>query len=230
MKFLTEILNEKLVANNDAISFLNENKVETQENIDLFSSPCINVDKKIVSIAASIVTIQTEVVSLSENAYAVGCGTTVGVSTVYPDVVKVYSENMSSPTYNGEDPFDSTNTFLITSNVGIGTWLVYTQNDSTQAGIGSLYGDLSVCYRNLIIPPLCNTGVCVSHASSITSKLAEIVSLRSQLTNLITSSNQVKTERREYEFERYGQNFAIKDLQEENTRIIGSIEVIKNYP
>jgi hypothetical protein len=54
--------------------------------------------------------------------------------------------------------------------------------------------------------------------------------LRSQLTSLVTGSNQIKTERREYEFERYGQNFTIKELQEENTRIIGSIEVVKNYP
>jgi hypothetical protein len=146
MKFLTEVLNEKLVSNNDAISFLNESKSESQENIDLFSSPSINVDRKIVSIAASIIALQTEIVSLSQNAYAVGCGTTVGVATVFPDVVRVYSENMSSPTYNGEDPFDSSNTLLISANVGIGTWLVYTQNDSTQTGIGSLYGDLSTCY------------------------------------------------------------------------------------
>lgn len=225
MKFLTEILNEKLVSNNDAISFLNESKGETEENIELFSSPCTNVDKRIVSIAASIVALQTEIVSLSQNAYAVGCGTTVGVATVFPDVVRVYSENMSSPTYNGEDPFDSSNTLLISANVGIGTWLVYTQNDSTQTGIGSLYGDLSTCYG---IP--CTSSVCVSHASSITSKQAQIVSLRSQLTSLVTGSNQIKTERREYEFERYGQNFTIKELQEENTRIIGSIEVVKNYP
>jgi len=213
MKFLSEILSEKLSANTDAISFLNESKGESQESIESFSPPCTNIDKKIVSIAASIVVLQTEIVSLSQNAYAVGCGTTVGVSTVFPDVVRVYSENMSSPTYNGEDPFDSTSTFLVTSNVGIGTWLVYTQNDSTQSGIGSLYGNLSSCYR---IP--CTSSVCVSHASSITSKQSQIVSLRSELTSLITSSNQIKTERREYEFERYGQNFTIKDLQEENTR------------
>jgi hypothetical protein len=225
MKFLTEVLEQKIVSNNGAIETLQDSKVETQENIDLFSSPCTNVDSKIVSITAEINTLQQEIVSLSTNAYAVGCGTTVGVTTVYPDVVRVYSENISNSAYDGDDPFDSSNTILVQSNAGIGTYLVYTQSDSSQTGIGSLYGDLSNCYG---IP--CTSSVCVSHASSITSRQNQIISLRSQLNSLVTGANQVKSERREYEIERYAHNSTVRILGEENTRIRGAIEIIKTYP
>jgi len=230
MRFLNDILEQKVVSNNSAIETLNDNKVETQEVIDLFTSPCTNVDTRIVSITAQINTLKQEIVTLSTNAYAVGCGTTAGVTTIYPDVVRVYSENVSNSTYDGDSPFSTSNTTLSSSNVGLGTYLVYTASDSSQTGIGSLYGDLSSCYRNLIIPPLCNTSVCVSHASSITSKQSQIVSLQSQLSDLVTSSNQIKTERREYEIERYAHNSTVRVLGEENTRLYGSIQTIRNYP
>ena len=221
---LTNLLTGKIQGNNDSIDVLAERRPGIQTNIDLFSPVCNTIDSQIVSIAASIVTIQTEIVGLSTNAYAVGCGTTAGATTVFPDTVRNYSYNISTQSYDGDSPYDVNIAFLNSGNVGFGTLLIHTQNDSSQSGIGTLYADVGVCYR---IP--CTSGNCVSFASSITQKQSQLTSLRNQLTSLVTSSNSVKGERVDYEIERYAGNYTIRILTEENTRISTAITTIKNY-
>jgi hypothetical protein len=221
---LTNLLSGKIEGNNDSIDVLAERRPGIQTNINLFSPVCNTIDSQIVSIAASIITIQTEIVGLSTNAYAVGCGTTGGATTVFPDTVRNYSYNISTQSYDGDSPYDVNIAFLNSGNVGFGTLLVYTQNDSSQSGIGTLYGDLGVCYR---IP--CTSGNCVSFASSITQKQSQLTILRNQLTSLVTSSNSVKGERVDYEIERYAGNYTIRILTEENTRISTAITTIRNY-
>lgn len=221
---LTNLLSGKIEGNNSSIEVLAERRPGIQTNIDLFSPVCNTIDSQIVSIAASIVTIQTEIVGLSTNAYAVGCGTTGGATTIFPDTIRNYSYNISTQSYDGDSPYDVNIAFLNTGNVGFGTLLVYTQNDSSQSGIGTLYDDIGVCYR---IP--CTSGNCVSFASSITEKQNQLTILRNQLTNLVTSSNSVRGERVDYEVERYAGNYTIRILTEENTRISTAITTIKNY-
>jgi len=223
MSKLTDNLNQKITSNEYSITIIEGNKPETQEAIELFSFPTIKIDSQIVAITTQINSLQSQIVSLSENAFAVGCGTTVGVTTVYPDVVRTYSENISSSTYDGESPFSSSSSALSSANVGVGTYLVYTQNDNTQSGIGSLYADLQTCYRTP-----CTSGVCVSHASSISTLQSEVSILQTQLSNLVSDSNKIKTERREYEIERYAQNYSIKILENTNTRISLAITAIQN--
>ena len=92
---LTNLLSGKIEGNNDSIDVLAERRPGIQTNINLFSPVCNTIDSQIVSIAASIITIQTEIVGLSTNAYAVGCGTTGGATTVFPDTVRNYSYNIS---------------------------------------------------------------------------------------------------------------------------------------
>jgi hypothetical protein len=221
---LTNLLSGKIEGNNSSIEVLAERRPGIQTNIDLFSPVCNTIDGQIVSIAASIVTIQTEIVGLSTNAYAVGCGTTSGAVTIFPDTVRNYSYNISTKSYDGNSPYDVNIAFLNSGNVGFGTLLIHTQNDSSQSGIGTLYDDIGVCYR---IP--CTSGNCVSFASSITEKQNQLTILRNQLTSLVTSSNNVKTERVDYEVERYAGNYTIRILTEENTRISTAITTIKNY-
>jgi hypothetical protein len=222
---LINILTERKTGNIESIEVLEERRPGIQTNINLFSPICNAVDSQIVSIASSILTIQNEIVGLSTNAYAVGCGTTgVGAIVIYPDTVKNYSYNISTQSYDGDSPYDVNVSLLNSGNVGFGTFLVYTQNDSSQSGIGTLYDDIGVCYR---IP--CTSGNCVSFASSITEKQNQLTVLRNQLTELVTSSNSVKTERVNYEIERYAGNYTIRILTEENVRISTAITTIKKY-
>lgn len=221
---LVSLLSDNVSSNNDSIEVLLERKPGIQTNINLFSPICNNIDTQIVSIAASIVNIQTEIVSLSANAYAVGCGTTVGVSTVYPDTVRTYSYNLCTENYDGDEPYDVNVAFLNSGNIGVGTFLVYTQSDTTQSGIGSLYPDIGSCYGTP-----CTSGVCVSFASSITEKQNQISILRNQLVGIVTSSKQLKREREDYEIERYGINYTLRVLREENLRISAAITTVQNY-
>lgn len=220
---LTNLLSGKIEGNNNSIEVLSERRPGIQTNIDLFSPVCNTIDGQIVSIAASIVTIQTEIVGLSTNAYAVGCGTTGGAVVIFPDTVRNYSYNISTKSYDGNSPYDVNIAFLNSGNVGFGTLLIHTQNDSSQSGIGTLYADIETCYSII-----CG-GDCVSFASSITQKQNQLTILRNQLTSLVTSSNNVKTERVDYEIERYAGNYTIRILTEENTRISTAITTIRNY-
>ncbi len=226
MSQLTDLLSNKISGNKSSIDALNEIKPGIQTNINLFSPICVNIDTQIVAIASSIVTLQNQVANLYADAYAVGCGTTGGSSTIYPDTVKTYSYNLCTENYDGTAPYDVTSSLLSSGNVGVGTYLLYTQNDSSQSGIGTLYVGIDSCNR-----PLggCTSGVCASYASSITSRQNQIVTLRNQLADLISSSNKVKTERSEYEIQRYGNNYTIKILTDENTRISLAITTINTY-
>lgn len=226
MSELTDLLSQKSVGNTQSISALTDRNPKVQTNIDLFTPICNNVDTQIVAIAASIVTLQTEIVTLSTNAYAVGCGTTVGVSTVYPDVVRTYKYNLCTSTYDGTAPYEITVSTLNSGNIGVGTFLIYTQNDSSQIGIGSSFGSVGTCYRAL---DGCTSGVCASYASSISTRQSQLVTLRNQLSTLVSSSNKVKRERIDYEIERFSNNYTIRILTEENTRISAAITTIQTY-
>ena len=222
MSDLTNILSNKITDNTESIEELREKLPDVQRNIDLFSSVCQSVDNQILSITNSIITLENEIVVLHTNAYAVGCGTTTGMTTMYPDSVTVESYNISSGDYSGEDPYDVNSESISSSNVGLGTFMIHVANDSSKSGIGILYGDIGNCYT----PPC---GDCASFSASITAKQNQIVTLRNQLTPLITDVNKIKRERVDYEIEKYGYNYVINDVTKENRRIGTAITSIQTY-
>ena len=221
---LISLLSGKITSNTDSIDFLLERRPGIQTNIDLFSSVCGSIDGRIVSIAASIVSLQTDIVNLSNDAYAVGCGTTAGATVVYPDTVENYSFNLSSQSYDSDSPYDVNIESLNSGNVGLGTLTVYTPNNSNSPGIGTLYGGIGSCFRTP-----CTSGDCVSFASSITEKQNQIITLRNSINGLVSSSNSVKRERVDYEIERYATDYSVRILREENTRISTAITTIQTY-
>lgn len=222
MSQLIDNLEGKRTINNNAISYVAQEKPKTQADIELFSPTLVKVDSDIVTIVAEINSLKTQIVSLSTNAFAVGCGTTVGATTVFPDRVVAKTPNYASATYDGTDPYSTTDNTLSASNVGIGSFLVYNQSDSSQSGIGSLFGTIGSCFR---IP--CTSSVCVSHASSITALQNRIVTLQAQVSSLIPKSNAVKEQRSEYEISRYGYNQTSRVLTEKNAQIGIAISCIK---
>ena len=226
---LINLLNGKYVGNNETISFINNRKPDTQSNIDLFTTPTKTLDTQIVSIASSINTLKTEIITLASGAYSVGCGTTGGVTAYYPDVVRTYVANISTSTYNGNDPYGNSFSSLSSTNLGIGTLLVYTQNDSSQSGIGSLYANINTCYRAKSLIPLvaCVSGECVAYAASITDKQNQVTSLTSQLQSLLSQTNNLRNERLDYELERYSQNQSILYLTNRNIGINTAIQILR---
>jgi hypothetical protein len=184
----------------------------------------IPIENKIISVASSINSLQQQIVSIATSAFNVGCGTTVGATIVYPDTVKTHSENVNSSSYDGFDPFGGqTSSVLSSSNVGFGTFLVFTQNDSSQTGLGTLYGTMEACFRTP-----CNVSVCIDYNSQITSLQSQIVTLRGQLPPEITKVNSVRTEKKNAEIERYGQKRGVASLKQRNSEMESAINTITN--
>lgn len=223
---LVNLLSETISSNESAIESLEESLLEVEEVISYFEPSCIGFDSRIVSLASSINNIKGEIVTLHANAYAVGCGTTVGISTIYQDVVRNRSYNISTSTYDGEDPYDVIVSTLLSSNVGYGTFLTYTKDDTTSiVGTGNSYADVGTCYGS---HQGCTTPICTVYANSISSKDSQIYSLRAELSNLIGPVNAIKTERVDYQIRRYGDKYSIRTLTEENVRINNSLTILNN--
>jgi len=220
---LSNTLNSKIESNNTAIGFIEPEIVKAQEEIDAFTPYVIKSDEKTVAILNQINDLKNQIVILSANAYAVGCGTTTLASTVYEDSVDVTVENMQSESYTGDAPFENTTTQLTTSNVGVGSIMVHVP-DNTSFGIGTLYASIDTCFR---FP--CVSGDCVSYASSITVLQNQITNLQSQLPTPIANSNAIKKERRYSQISRYGQKKGVKSLQDRNNEIKSAIQIIDSF-
>jgi len=221
---LIKKLNDRVSSNKTAIGFIEAEIPKYEETIGEFTEITIPIENKIISVASSINSLQQQIVSVATNAYNVGCGTTAGATTVYPDTVKTHSENLSSGSYDGLDPFGGqTSSVLSSSNVGVGTFLVFTQNDSSQTGLGTLYGTIESCFR---IP--CTGSDCVDYNTQIVSLQSQITTLRGQLPSNITNVNSIRTEKKNSEIERYGQKRGVAALKERNSEMESAINTINN--
>ena len=223
MSQLIDSLEQKKKNNENAISYVAQEKPNSEVEIEMFGPSLVKVDSDIVSLVSQINDLKAEIVVLSLNAFNVGCGTTVAATTVFPDRVVSKTPNYSSSSYNGNDPYANTDNTLSSSNVGIGSFLVYNQDDSSQVGLGSLFADTTTCYR-----APCTSSVCVSHGSSITALQDRIDILQNQVSNLIPKSNAIKEQRSESEITRYGYNQTSIVLTEKNAQIDLAIKTIKD--
>lgn len=211
---------------NQNIDLIADNEVSIQEIqpvIDNFDPSCKGIDRQIVTIVNNINTLKTEIVTLYSQAYSVGCGTTGGATVVYPDTAIDSSYNLSNPSYDSDEPYEVTNQTLTTSNVGFGTFVIYTKSNNQVTGLGSAYGSIQSCFR---IP--CTSGNCVNYSNQITEKQNQIISLQAQVDNLSSSVNSLKTERIDYQIRRWSDKHTIRNLKEENERINVSISVLNN--
>ena len=208
------------------IDLIADNEVSIQEIqpvIDDFDPSCKGIDRQIVTIVNNINTLKTEIVTLYSEAYAVGCGTTGGATVVYPDTAIDSSYNLSNPSYDSDEPYEVTNQTLTTSNVGFGTFVIYTKSNNQVTGLGSAYGSIQSCFG---IP--CTSGNCINYSNQITEKQNQILTLQAQVDNLSFSVNSLKTERTDYQIRRWADKYTIRNLKEENERINLSISVLNN--
>ncbi len=221
---LVKKLNDRISSNKTTIGFIEAEIPKYEETIGEFIEITIPIENKIISVTSSINSLQQQIVSIATSAFNVGCGTTAGASIVYPDTVKNHSENVNSSSYDGFDPFGGQTTLLLSSsNVGVGTFLVFTENDSSQTGLGTLYGTIGSCFATP-----CNVSVCIDYNSQITSLQSQIVTLRGQLPSEITKVNSIRTEKKNFEVERYGQKRGVASLKERNSEMESAVNTINS--
>ena len=214
------LFNGSISGNLESIADSETKIKEIQPIIDEFDPSCKGLDTRIVSLVGSINTLKTEIVTLYSNAYAVGCGTTVGVSTVFSDTAIDSSYNLSSSSYDSDDPYEINNVTLTSSNVGFGTFVIYTKNNP-QSGIGSAYASVGSCFGDG-----CVSANCTNFASQIAIKENQVIILQSELDDLVPSVNSLKTERVDYQVIRWADKHSIRTLKEENERIKISLGIL----
>ena len=220
---LLKLFRDTIDQNIDLIADNEVNIQEIQPTIDDFDPSCRGLDTRIVSLVSSINTLRTEIVSIHSKAYAVGCGTTAGATVIYPDTAIDSSYYLSSSSYDSDEPYEVNNVVLTSSNVGFGTFVIYTKNDNKVTGLGSAYADIGSCYGGG-----CISGNCTNFSNQITTKQNQIAILRSELDNLVPSVNSIKTERVDYQIRRWADKNTIRSLTEENQRIAISLAVLTN--
>ena len=220
---LLTLLNENLESNLEVIADNQVSIVEIQPVIDDFTPSCVGFDTKILSLTTEINTLKSEVVTLHSSAYAVGCGTTAGQTKMRPDTTVNNKYNLCDASYDGDDPYDVVSATLSISNVGVGTFIVYTPNNSSASGLGILYADIGSCYG-----PGCVSGNCTNFANQINTKQNQITILQSELSELVGAINIIKDQRSDYEVRRWGDKYSIRTLTEENNQIRLALGILVN--
>ena len=169
------------------------------ENLDVVINnftPAINgLDTEVLRINGLINAQQTIIFNLYTGATEVGCTThTIAMVDTLEDNVRGYNYSFS-----GENPFVESNTLITSSNIGFGTY-----TGITQVSLGTFHG--------------LDTGAdaaCPGYATSITAAENTITSLRSQRDDVISSVQELKEARAEYQLQRYGYDNAIERLDTE---------------
>lgn len=223
---LKGVFAESIRGNNGFIQDLNEDLIEIEPIIESFTPSCEGFDTKIVALASSINSIKSEIVVLHTNAYNVGCGTTVGISTMRQDTLlnlsyKISDENYVDPDHSDFDlpvnnPYDVVSIALTSGNVGYGTFSKHVPDDPT-TGIGTLYASIGSGGPS-----------CPSFATQITAKEDQITSLRNELVSLATKVNAIKEERVPYHYRRFRDKVDIIELNAKNARINIAAEALNN--
>jgi hypothetical protein len=208
---LIEFYNQKIILDQNQISQLNTVQVGyeirtgigTTERIKIFGPseliqnynvPIEKLDSKIVEINTQIANYQSQILSLGQQANAVGCGTefwSVGFTsvTVVQDVT-----NYKGYTYSGRNPFEQISGQLTSSNAGIGT-----EDYITQPGIGTYYEPIEICLSIFT----CSNEICSGYATSIANLQAQIEILRDQRDPLIEKVNTLKNNRSDFQLQKY---------------------------
>lgn len=223
---LKGVFAESIRTHNGFIQDHNEDLIEIEPIIESFTPSCEGFDTKIVSLVSNINIIKSEIVVLHTNAYAVGCGNTVGISTMFQDTVLNLSYKVSDENYVDTDhsdfdfpvnnPFDVVSTVLTSGNVGYGTFSKHVPDDPT-AGIGTLYASIGSGGPS-----------CPGFASQITAKEDQITSLRDELISLASKVNAIKEERVPYHYRRFRNKVDIIELNEKNAKLNIAAEALNN--
>jgi hypothetical protein len=227
---------------------LNEPIDESAQRLGLVSPACAGIDNYIIPIVNSINSKKQQIVDICDAAEAscgfstrasdvtstygdvvtsvgatfgnlVGLGTTavVGYGIIRKDTLRAYQfPNLENGVYNTDNPVDSPGEVNLTvSNAGIGKTTLLYQNYSS----GDLVG---YCYVIL------GSGSCASSASSITTMINEIVSIRSGLTSHITASNTTKDVRYGLQLENWSYKRSVQSQIERSNALKGAINIIQN--
>ena len=176
-----------------------------QERINDYTPITTNVDTRLVAISNAISTLKSEIVTLVANSIGTSdptpsCGTLTGLCTAYTggigtclavygtcfhDSFQIRNWNAASRSYVALEQESYSTATLTSSNVGVGTFNILTADAGSGAGT-----------------TVTLTSSCGNYAA-VTSKYAEIDTLRAEANSLISKINTVKEQRCDLELDRW---------------------------
>ena len=207
------------------------------ELIESYNPAIKGIDNKIVSIGQSINTIKDEIIVLITNAVGTSTDATCGIVSltrcaistdggtdgawgggISTCLVGYAAENYDTVTANiwgfsstSNNPFTVTTGILTdassTFGVGLGTFLVLNQNNSSYSAGNRV--------------SLGSSASCVTTQTEIDRKDGEISSLRAQLSDYIGVVNKIRTQRMKSELERWGTLRGIEEGKNDNEVLAG---------
>lgn len=202
-----------------------------------YKNICGNLDDRIVDLNNQINLKKLEIVGLGSAANAVGCGTTdVGTYEIKNDTV-TYSKYDLNPNVD-TNPFNSTDYTLSSGLLGVG----YTNKPETimlsslSVGVGTT-GTIVIDGSGVGIGSysagIGTTGpgtpsVCTSYASSMSTLTNEIITLRSEISDLNIIVNIFKNEKTQLELQNYGTEKSKVILQNEANRVAIALTFLNN--
>jgi len=202
-----------------------------QDRIDDYDPMTVSVDNRLIEISNSISTLKGQIYNLIVEAIGnnvaigtstiadPGCGTLTGLCTVYNggistclvgysqmknDSFQVRVQNMSSRSYVSIDPQSYSTSALSASNVGIGSFNILSADGGTAIGYTAA---------------LRSSGGCATYYNQVTSKYAEIDTLRAEANTLISTINVAKRERSTLQYDRWAVLYSNDQALQENERL-----------
>lgn len=227
---------------------LNEPIDDSGQRLNLVSPACAGIDNYILPIVTSINNKKQQIVDICDSADGtcgfstlasdvtsvygsvvtsvgstsgnlVGLGTTaiVGYGIIKKDTLRAYQfPNLENGVYNTDNPVDSPSEVTITtSNAGIGKTTILYQNYSSGDTVG-------YCYV------IQGGGTCASYASSITTMINEIVSIRSGLSTHITAANTTKDVKYGLQLENWSYKRSVQSQIEKSNALQGAISILQD--
>ena len=166
------------------------------ENLDVVINrftPAINgLDTEVLRINGLVNEQQTLLLNLYTGATEVGCTThTIQSVGIIRDDVRGYNWSFS-----GDNPFTESNALITSSNVGYGTY-----TGITTTGLGTFFG--------------LDSTECPGYATSISTAESTITTLRAERDGVISSVQDLKEARAEYQLQRYGYDNAMDQIDTE---------------
>jgi len=229
-KRVIKYLNDKIGENADAVSAITPLIPPTEDRIDDFLPSIQAFDNQIISITAQIVAKQQQIISIGSTAqYVVGCGSTT-ITGLNRDIVQANTWNITTASYNGDQPYGNiTSNTLSSATSGIGSFNVYSNNGG--ASLGTYYsltgpGNLTSITGIGTTPSAADNATCAACKAAIATLESEITTLRSQVSGIIITANNLKSERTESEVRRYSLNKGIERLQADSTRMSSILTIL----
>jgi hypothetical protein len=238
-KDILDFTSQEIKLQNDQIDSIPDFINSIQTKLDNLIEPLKIFDQRISELTVSINNKMYEIDTKSTEIINCGCANTVGVGTSgqvdivgvssYYDVAQITTINAESLSYTGINPLDTStisltsgvgeNATVVAGNYGLGIETKITTDSGTAFFVSANSSGISSCVGK----------TCSQLSSQLSNLIDELISLKSQRTNLLGSNiTSLKSEMKEQYTRRYSYIFARKKTEERRDALQNIYNITKS--